>query len=123
MKKLFVMAAALILSVFSFGAVDRPAAAAVPAIGASQAAPMGGNGIIELAHGGGHGGGGWGHGGGGGGWGHGGGGGWGRGGGWGGGWGWGPGIGLGLAFGGPYWGYGPSCGWRCGPYRCWRVCW
>jgi hypothetical protein len=25
----------------------------------------------------------------------------------------------------PYWGYydGPYCRWRCGPYRCWRVCW
>ena len=33
----------------------------------------------------------------------------------------GPFWGLGV----PYWGYydGPYCRWRCGPYRCWRVCW
>ncbi|MFT4078991.1 hypothetical protein [Rhodomicrobium lacus] len=48
-------------------------------------------------------------------------------------WGWGPrpwGWGGPRYYGGwgPYYGwrppyYGPVCRWRCGPYRCWRVCW
>ncbi|MBJ7543481.1 hypothetical protein [Rhodomicrobium udaipurense] len=61
--------------------------------------------------------------------------GWGRGPGWGYGGGWrrGPGWGGPRYYGGwggwgPYYGwrppyYGPACRWRCGPYRCWRVCW
>ncbi len=108
MKKLIVMAFALILGIFVLnGSQTAPAqaAAAVSAVGASQIEQANAGGVTQVHRWGGpgrfYGGGRW-YGG--------------RR--WGGGWGW---AGGPFFWGpGPYW--GPYCRWRCGPYRCWRVC-
>ncbi len=112
MKRLIVMASALILGMFILSTRPTVAqAAAASGVSAAQSEIAKAGGITNVQWRGryGH----W------------------RGGGWGPGyrrWGWGgPGYYRRWGWGvGPYWGYrrlGPRCRWRCGPYRCWRVCW
>ncbi len=117
MKNPIAIALALILSVFFFGAGQKPAAAGIPAVGAAQNATVDDGAVIKVMHGGG--GGGFGHGG----------------------MGFGPrGFGHGFGHGGfhhgfhrgfgPVWGlgwgwddWGPYCSWHCNRWRCWRTCW
>ncbi len=114
MKRLIVMAVAMILGVFVLYAGESSAQAGVPgqAIGAAtQNLASDTSAVVKVGgwRGGGWRGGGWR------------GGGW-RGGGWrGGGW---RGYGWRGGWGGPwFWGPGPYCPLRCGPYGCWRACW